>query len=309
MLIDATLVKNATDAMGATLILAQGMTQSFTWTDIFLVVALVFLEAALSADNAVALAALVKHLPTPQQQNRALRWGIIGAYSFRIAIVFAAVWLVEYPPAQFFGACYLLWLAWQHFRGEEEGPEQDITRHANFWQTLVMVELTDLVFSFDSIAASVGVSRKAWVIILGGILGITLMRYMASLFLRWLDEFSHLEDAAFAIIALVGSTMLLEVFFPQIEIPEWGMVVAVIPLFVWGFSRRVKLNSEQDEQPELADGEKREEKRAGVTDEMEIVPSGWVAALEEDLAPELQSRENGEERYGLGLSPGIPDLP
>jgi YkoY family integral membrane protein len=270
---------------------------------------LVFLEAALSADNAVALAALVKHLPTPQQQNRALRWGIIGAYSFRIAIVFAAVWLVEYPPAQFFGACYLLWLAWQHFRGGEEGPEQDITRHANFWQTLVMVELTDLVFSFDSIAASVGVSRKAWVIILGGILGITLMRYMASLFLRWLDEFSHLEDAAFAIIALVGSTMLLEVFFPQIEIPEWGMVVAVIPLFVWGFSRRVKLNSEQDEQPELADGEKREEKRAGVTDEMEIVPSGWVTALEEDLAPEPQSRENGEERYGLGLSPGIPDLP
>lgn len=87
------------------------------------------------------------------------------------------------------------------------------------------------------------------------------------------------------------------------------MVVAVIPLFVWGFSRRVKLHSEQDKQPELADGEKREEKRAGVTDEMEIVPSGWVAALEEDLAPELQSRENGEERYGLGLSPGIPDLP
>jgi hypothetical protein len=36
MLIDATLVKNATDAMGATLILAQGMTQSFTWTDLFL---------------------------------------------------------------------------------------------------------------------------------------------------------------------------------------------------------------------------------------------------------------------------------
>jgi hypothetical protein len=213
-------------------------------------------------------------------------------------------------PLSFLGACYSALAGLAAFsRAKKKDPEQDITRHANFWQTLVMVELTDLVFSFDSIAASVGVSRKAWVIILGGILGITLMRYMASLFLRWLDEFSRLEDAAFAIIALVGSTMLLEVFFPQIEIPEWGMVVAVIPLFVWGFSRRVKLNSEQDEQPELADGEKREEKRAGVTDEMEIVPSGWVAALEEDLAPEPQSRENGEERYGLGLSPGIPDLP
>ncbi|MFQ3614689.1 MAG: DUF475 domain-containing protein, partial [Cyanobacteriota bacterium] len=152
--------------------------------------------------------------------------------------------------AQFVGACYLLWLAWQHFRGEEEGEEQDLTRHANFWQTLVMVEMTDLVFSFDSIAASVAVSRKPWVIILGGILGITLMRYMASLFLRWLDEFSRLEDAAFAIIALVGGCMLFEVFFPQIEIPEWGVMIAVIPLFAWGFSRRMGSPLEEEERQE-----------------------------------------------------------
>ncbi|MCJ2541453.1 TerC family protein [Thermostichus vulcanus] len=237
-------------SMDAVLAFAQGVIHSFTWMDLLLVVALVFLEAALSADNAVALAALVKHLPTPEQQNRALRWGIVGAYGFRIAIIFAAVWLVEYPPAQFVGACYLLWLAWQHFRGEEEGEEQDLTRHANFWQTLVMVEMTDLVFSFDSIAASVAVSRKPWVIILGGILGITLMRYMASLFLRWLDEFSRLEDAAFAIIALVGGCMLFEVFFPQIEIPEWGVMIAVIPLFAWGFSRRMGSPLEEEERQE-----------------------------------------------------------
>jgi YkoY family integral membrane protein len=264
------------EAINTAVALVQGIVQSFTWTDLFLVVALVFLEASLSADNAVALAALVKHLPTPQQQNRALRWGIIGAYGFRIAIVFAAVWLVEYPPAQFLGACYLLWLAWQHFRGEEEGPEQDITRQANFWQTLVMVELTDLVFSFDSIAASVGVSRKAWVIILGGILGITLMRYMASLFLRWLDEFSRLEDAAFAIIALVGSLMLLEVFFPQIELPEWGMVLAVLPLFVWGFSQRRSPSPPAVAQPDST-----------LPSSTEGIPAGLAALAEVESAAEL----------------------
>lgn len=271
--------------MDAVLAFAQGVIYSFTWTDLFLVVALVFLEAALSADNAVALAALVKHLPTPEQQNRALRWGIVGAYGFRIAIIFAAIWLVEYPPAQFVGACYLLWLAWQHFRGEEAGEEQDLTRHANFWQTLVMVELTDLVFSFDSIAASVAVSRKAWVIILGGILGITLMRYMASLFLRWLDEFSRLEDAAFAIIALVGSTMLFEVFFPHIEIPEWGVMIAVIPLFVWGFSRRMGSEPEEEETPELLE--------LSVPNLIEPkaeagIPSGFGPVPDRDPTPEPQ---------------------
>ncbi|MEN9225749.1 MAG: TerC family protein [Thermostichus sp. HHBFW_bins_43] len=276
----------------------QGIVHTFTWTDVFLVGALVFLEAALSADNAVALAALVKHLPTPQQQNRALRWGIVGAYGFRIAIIFAAVWLVEYPPAQFFGACYLLWLAWQHFRGEEEGEEQDITRHANFWQTLIMVELTDLVFSFDSIAASVAVSRKAWVIILGGILGITLMRYMASLFLRWLDEFSRLEDAAFAIIALVGGTMLFEVFFPQIEIPEWGVMLAVIPLFVWGFSRRMGSDPSDPEENEQEEDEQLEMPvptlnglRTAGANELHPegrIPSGFGPVSDRDPTPELQ---------------------
>lgn len=217
--------------------IVDGVARSITWTDVFLVLALVFLEAALSADNAVALAALVKHLPTPQQQNRALRWGMVGAYGFRIAIVLAAAWLVEYQPARFLGAAYLLWLSFQHFRGGEEDSER-VPQVANFWQTILLVELTDLVFSFDSIAASIAISRKAWVIILGGVLGITFMRYMASLFIRWLDEFVYLEDAAYFIITLVGSRMMLSVFLPDWELPEWVLMSGVLVLFLWGFSRR-----------------------------------------------------------------------
>ncbi len=219
--------------------IVEGVIENLTWTDAFLVLALVFLEAALSADNAVALAALVKHLPTTTQQNRALRWGMVGAYGFRIAIVLAATWLVEYQPARFLGAAYLLWLSFQHFRsGEDEDEDARAPQTANFWQTILLVELTDLVFSFDSIAASIAISRKAWIIILGGILGITFMRYMASLFIHWLDEFVYLEDAAYFIITLVGSRMMLSVFLPDFELPEWVLMVGVVVLFLWGFSRR-----------------------------------------------------------------------
>ncbi|MEN9264843.1 MAG: DUF475 domain-containing protein, partial [Thermostichales cyanobacterium BF4_bins_65] len=126
----------------------------------------------------------------------------------------------------------------QHFRSPEEEQAERLPNTANFWQTLLLVELTDLVFSFDSIAASIAVSRKAWVIIVGGILGITLMRYMASFFVRWLDEFCRLEDAAYIIIALVGGRMLLEVFLPDLELPEWAMTPLIILCFLWGFSRR-----------------------------------------------------------------------
>lgn len=234
----------------------QGILTDFHWSDVLVVAVLVVLEAALSADNAVALAALVRHLPSDQQRQRALRWGMVGAYGFRIAIVLAATWIVDYPPARFLGALYLLWLTWQHFRSPEDQQAERLPNTANFWQTLVLVELTDLVFSFDSIAASIAVSHKAWVIIVGGILGITLMRYMASFFVRWLDEFSRLEDAAYIIIALVGGRMLLEVVLPSLELPEWAMTPLVILCFVWGFSRRdlpsldLDLDSETQPDPE-----------------------------------------------------------
>jgi YkoY family integral membrane protein len=210
-----------------------------SWSDVVLVVALIFLEAALSADNAVALAAMVKHLPTPQEQNRALRWGIVGAYSFRILIILLATWIIEFKPAKVLGAAYLLWLCVQHFSVDKEHELERVPGSANFWQTIVLVELTDLAFSFDSIAASVAVAHnKTWILILGGVAGITLMRYVASFFIQWLDEFERLENAAYYMIALVGTRMFLEVLQPAWEIPEWVILTAVLAFFVWGFSKR-----------------------------------------------------------------------
>ncbi len=217
---------------------AQLFSTPFAWTDFLLIGSLVVLEAILSADNAVALAALVKHLPTPEEQNRALRWGIVGAYGFRVLIVVAATWLVDFGIAKLVGAGYLLWLAYQHFQDESNDDSDRIPASATFWQTIVLVELTDIVFSFDSIAASVAISQKTWVIVAGGILGITLMRYMATFFIRWIDEFSRLEDAAYFIIAMVGSRMLIDVLIPNWVVPEWMVMTAVLMVFIWGFSKR-----------------------------------------------------------------------
>ena len=212
--------------------------RSLEWSDLLAIAALVVLEAALSADNAVALAAMVRHLPNDEERDRALRWGIIGAYSFRIAIILAATWVIGYWPARLVGAAYLLWLSVQHFRDVADDETERIPNTANFWQTIVLVELTDIAFSLDSIAASIAVSSKTWIIIAGGLLGITLMRFMASFFVHWLDEFERLEDSAYWMIAFVGVRMLGEIVLPQFVIPEWMMMGAMAIMFVWGFSKR-----------------------------------------------------------------------
>ena len=47
---------------------------------------LVILEGLLSGDNALVLAVMVRHLPR-EQQKRALRYGIWGAFGFRAIAV------------------------------------------------------------------------------------------------------------------------------------------------------------------------------------------------------------------------------
>lgn len=185
--------------------------------DLLVVLVLIILEGLLSCDNAVVLALLVRNLP-PEQRGKALRYGIIGAYVFRIAALFLAVWVMTVWWLKVAGGLYLMWLAIEHFRHRStktDGPPQVrlILGLSAFWSTVVWVELTDIVFSVDSIAAAVALSKHLWVLILGGLLGILAMRFAAQGFVKLLEVFPRLESRAFLAVGVIGLKLLLE--FPM----------------------------------------------------------------------------------------------
>jgi len=62
--------------------------------DLVTVALLVALEGLLSADNAMVLAVLVLGLPKGKQ-TKALRYGIVGAFAFRITAIVLAVYLIQ----------------------------------------------------------------------------------------------------------------------------------------------------------------------------------------------------------------------
>ncbi len=62
--------------------------------DLATVALLVVLEGLLSADNAMVLAVLVLGLPR-SEQRKALRYGIVGAFVFRITAIVLAVYLIQ----------------------------------------------------------------------------------------------------------------------------------------------------------------------------------------------------------------------
>lgn len=202
---------------------------------------LIALEAVLSADNAIALAALAQGLHDSALQRRALNIGLVLAYILRIALILTATWVVRFWQFELAGALYLLWLVFQYFTSK---PDQDDEnqhhgpRFSSLWQAIPMIGITDLAFSLDSVTTAIAVSQDTWLILIGATIGIITLRFMAGLFIRWLKEFQHLEDAGYITVALVGLRLLLRVINPALVPPEWTMVSAIALIFLWGFSKR-----------------------------------------------------------------------
>ncbi|MBF1999118.1 MAG: hypothetical protein IGS38_00165 [Synechococcales cyanobacterium M58_A2018_015] len=203
---------------------------------------LIALEAVLSADNAIALAAIAQGLSNQKLQRQALNLGLVVAFILRVILILTATWVIRYWQFELVGAMYLLWLVFQYFTSEEDedssGHHHHGPRFTSLWQAIPMIALTDLAFSLDSVTTAIAISQELWIILVGGLIGVITLRFMAGLFIRWLDEFVHLEDAGFITVALVGIRLLIRVIYPSFVPPEWLMITLIALLFAWGFSKR-----------------------------------------------------------------------
>ena len=213
-----------------------------TAADLVTVGLLVALEGLLSADNAMVLAVLVLGLPKAEQR-KALRYGIVGAFAFRVIAILFAVWLKDIQFIMLIGAAYLLWLPYNHFTGHEDAASRRRPKSASswlgmspFWSTVAKVELTDIVFAIDSILVAVALSDKTWVIITGGILGVIAMRLVIGQLLALVNRYPTLVDGAFVIIAWVGVKLVLEYLhsagYVHWEVPKWLSLGLIVVIFV-----------------------------------------------------------------------------
>ena len=53
-----------------------------------------------------------------------------------------------------------------------------------------------------------------------------------------LQRYQRLEAAGYLAVGLVGIQLSVRVFRPDLELPEWGLLMLVGLLFLWGFSAR-----------------------------------------------------------------------
>jgi len=205
--------------------------QSLSGADGLAVLTLAILEGILSVDNSLVLAILVRTLPQ-EQRKKALMYGIFGAFFFRVVALVFAAHLMQLVAFKIIGGGYLLYLAMKHmfFFYKEDAHQPRPKVAASFWKTVLVVELTDIAFSIDSITTAVAMSNKLLIIWLAGIMGIIFLRFAAGLFIRMLEKLPKLEDLAYQLIFFVGTKLLLEGFHIEISHAVFWMMMAVIAI-------------------------------------------------------------------------------
>ncbi len=206
-------------------------------TSIGIIVNLIIIESLLSVDNAAVLATMVMDLPH-KQRDRALKYGIFGAYVFRgLAMIFAGV-LIQFWFLKPLGGLYLLYLVYDWYKGKQTESNEDdfIDKKGNwlyratvgslgtFWATVALVELMDMAFSIDNIFAAVAFTPNILLVCFGVFIGILAMRFIAQWFVKLMEKYSFLETAAFIVIAILGFKLLLslyEHFFPESSVSKF----------------------------------------------------------------------------------------
>jgi YkoY family integral membrane protein len=244
---------------------------------------LVLLEGLLSADNALVLAVMVRHLPK-NQQRRVLFWGIWGAVGFRVLALLLASVLLHFWICKVVGGGYLLYLALSHFyrrrysathSGNDQGPAPGGWLHS-FWGTVTSITVADIAFSIDSIVAAVGMAEgfpdhfgewaKFSIVLIGGVLGIITMRFVVRYFLILLERFPGLEEGAYYLVAWIGLKLVLSGYHqfisavPELKhlafhIPEplFWVVMLLIAAVSLGIKPRARLAAESSELAETRD--------------------------------------------------------
>ena len=197
------------------------------------------IECLLSVDNAVVLAAQTRVLPTLKEQEESLFYGIWGSYLFRFLIIGVGTYLINFWEIKVIGAAYLMYLVYRFFHNKFFGKRSrhkvrnraaSLTGRKRFWAVVAQIEFMDIIFSVDSVLASLAISPNPVIVLIGGLIGIACMRGIAEIIMRLMRKIPELEPMAYVLIFIIAIKLFLTIPAIDVEIPAdiFGMFMLAV---------------------------------------------------------------------------------
>jgi tellurite resistance protein TerC len=217
------------------------------------------IEYSLSMDNIFVFVLIFAHFRVPPlAQRRVLVWGIIGALIMRGTMILCGIALVQrfHFVLYLFGLFLLITAARMLFRKHAardftEGlvlrmcrrilpitrdfREQHFKVHVDGrWMltplalTMIVIEVTDLIFAVDSIPAVLAITRDPFIAYTSNICAILGLRSLYFLLAGLMNRFIYLRTGLALVLAFVGIKMIIADYFRLPRALSLGIIVLIL---------------------------------------------------------------------------------
>lgn len=221
------------------------------------------IEYSLSMDNIFVFVLIFAHFRVPPlAQRRVLVWGIVGALVMRGTMIWCGIALVQrFHFVLYLFGLFLLITAARMFFGKH--PARDFTEgwilrtcrrilpitrefHAEHFHvrvdgrwmftplalTMIVIEVTDLIFAVDSIPAIFAITRDPFIVYTSNICAILGLRSLYFLLAGLMDRFIYLRTGLAFVLAFVGTKMIVADYLPIPTNLSLGIIVLILAVTI-----------------------------------------------------------------------------
>lgn len=237
------------------------------------------IEQTLSVDNVFVMLVILEGFGVAlKNYKRVLFWGILGAIILRFIFIFAGSALVQKFDwiLLVFGA-FLVYQSVHLLIAKDHGMKDPQTHPivkflskrirlltnyvgGKFWTmkgtklyftplfvVLVMIELTDLLFAFDSIPAVFAVTRDPYVVFFSNIFAIIGLRSLFFLLAGLVEKFRFLKHGVSVLLAFVGLKLLFHSWLEHVGYESWYSLVVIGTVLTFSVLLSVMLPQKEKE--------------------------------------------------------------
>ena len=240
------------------------------------------LEKSLSVDNLFVFMAIFSSFAVRDEyQHRVLYYGIVGALIMRMVFIAAGtavLHMFEFWALTIFGL-FVLWTAWKMWQ-ESRKEEKHIEDYSHHWSVrlvgrvfpvlpcmrgerffvrengrlfctplflcLVVIEVADVMFAFDSVPAVIAITREPFLVYTSNIFAILGLRSLYFLLAAARRYLRFLEDAVIIILVFIGAKLLLDVS-GLFEVSPMQSLIVVFGILTLGIVASVIFPNKENE--------------------------------------------------------------
>lgn len=220
------------------------------------------LEKSLAVDNLFVFIVIFRFFSVaPEYQHRVLFYGLFGAIALRAVFIAMGAVVMEIPWVVIMFGLFLIYQGISVLRGKEPEihPEKNrvlkilnrylpvsnsfdgqrfFSKVNGKWMvtplfiTLIFVELTDIVFAFDSVPAIFGLTREPMVVFTSNIFAVIDLRALYFLLAAFISRFHYLSYGLSFVLVFIGVKMAFLDELLHLKLPTEVSLLVVLTLIV-----------------------------------------------------------------------------